>query len=364
MENKNKKVKIAIIGPYPPPYGGISIHIKRIKNYFEKNHIEYIIYNETRIVGYENIINVKPIYSYKKFIFKIPFLKFGTLHFHSNELKIQMLLGCYRFLGKKIILTIHIERWLDQLAKLNLVGHYLILLSLRNIDKIICVNPRIKKELLYLGFDSKKIEVIPAFIPPTSDEIEIKQLPEYFHKIRHKHKFLVTANAFRISFYKNQDLYGIDLSIELMKRLIDNGYKDIGFIYVIPDIGDYDYFEKMQDLVKKYSLEDNFHFYTEPIAYPAVINMCDLFIRPANTDGDALSVREAISLQRPAIASNVCRRPEGIILFKNRKVDDLYNKVIYVIENYIKCKKQIESIEFEDNAEKILEVYKKVLNEK
>ena len=364
MENKNRKAKIAIIGPYPPPYGGISIYIKRIMNYLEKNHIENIIYNESKIVEYENIINLKPINSYKKFIFRIPFLKYDILHFHSTNLKIHMLLGCYRFFGKKILLTIHGESWFSQLAKLNLVGHYLLFLSLRNIDKIICVNPRIKKELLYLGFDSKKIEVIPAFIPPTSDEIEIKQLPEYFHKIRHKHKFLVTANAFRISFYKNQDLYGIDLSIELMKRLIDNGYKDIGFIYVIPDIGDYDYFEKMQNLIMKYNLEDNFHFYTKPIAYPAVINMCELFVRPTNTDGDALSIREAILLQRPVISSDVCKRPEGTILFKNRNVDGLYNKVIYVIENYTECKKQIESIEFEDNAEKILEVYKKVLNEK
>jgi glycosyltransferase involved in cell wall biosynthesis len=364
MENKNKKVKIAIIGPYPPPYGGISVHIKRIKNYFKKNHIEYIIYNESRIVGYENIINVKPINSYKKFIFKIPFLKFGTLHFHSNNIKIQMLLGCYRFLGKKIIFTIHIERWFNQLAKLNLVGHYLILLSLRNIDKIICVNPRIKEGLLDLGFNLKKIEVIPAFIPPTSDETDIKQLPDFFHKIRHKHKFLITANASRIYFYKYQDVYGIDLSIELMKRLIDNGYKNIGSIYVISDISDYDYFEKMQNLVKKYNLENNFHFYTKPIAYPAVINMCDLFIRPTNTDGDALSIREALTLQKPTIASDVCRRPEGTILFKKRNVNDLYNKVIYIIENYIECKKQIEGIEFENNAEKILEVYKKVLNGK
>ncbi len=364
MENKNRKAKIAIIGPYPPPYGGISIYIKRIINYLEKNHIECIIYNESKIVEYENIINLKPINSYKKFIFRIPFLKYDILHFHSTDLKIHMLLGCYRFFGKKILLTIHGESWFSQLAKLNLVGHYLLLLSLRNIDKIICVNPRIKKELLYLGFDSKKIEVIPAFIPPTSDEIEIKQLPEFFHKIRHKHKFLVTANAFRISFYKNQDLYGIDLSIELMKRLIDNGYKDIGFIYVIPDIGDYDYFEKMQNLVKKYNLEDNFHFYTKPVAYPAVINMCELFIRPTNTDGDALSIREAILLQRPAIASDVCQRPEGTIPFKNRNIEDLYIKITSVINNYDEHRAKIKNIEFEDNVEKILEVYKKVLNGK
>ena len=364
MENKNKKVKIAIIGPYPPPYGGISIHIKRIQNYLEKNYIEYIIYNEIRIIEYENIINVKPISSYKKFFFRIPFLKYDIFHFHSTNLKIHMLLGCYRFFGKKIILTIHGESWYNQLVKLNLVYHYLILLSLRNIDKIICVNSRIKEGLLDLGFNSKKIEVIPAFMPPTPDEIDIKRLPDFFHKIRRKRKFLITANASIIAFYNNEDLYGIDLSIELMKRLINNGYKDIGFIYVIPNIHDYNYFEKMQKLVKKYNLEENFYFYTKPVAYPAVINMCNLFIRPTNTDGDALSVREAILLRIPVISSDVCKRPEGSIIFKKGNVGDLYNKAVNVIKNYTESKKQIENIEFEDNAEKILEVYKKVLNGK
>jgi len=363
MGNKNKKAKIAIIGPYPPPYGGISIHIKRMKNHLEKNHIECTVYSESRIVEYENNINLKPIYSYKRFIFKIPFLKFNILHFHSINLKIRMLSGWYKFLGKKIILTIHGESLHDQLSKLNLIG-YLLLFSLRNINKIICVNPRTKEELLDLGFNSKKIKVIPAFIPPTPDETEINQLPEFFHKIRHKHKYLITANASKISFYKNQDLYGIDLSIELMKRLVDNGYKDIGFIYVIPDIGDYDYFAKMQNLVKKYNLEDNFHFYTKPIAYPAVINICDLFVRPTNTDGYGVSIAEAILLNKPAIASDVCKRPEGAILFKNRNIEDLFIKTTDLINNYEEHRAKIENIELEDNAEKIMKVYKKVLNGK
>jgi hypothetical protein len=189
-----------------------------------------------------------------------------------------------------------------------------------NISHIISVNSDSK----FSFTPNDKISVIPAFIPPTPDETEINQLPEFFHKIRHKHKFLITANAFRISSYKNQDLYGIDLSIELMKRLIDNGYKDIGFIYVIPDIGDYDYFEKMQNLVKKYNLEDNFHFFA-----------CDL-----------------------------CKRPEGAILFKNRNIEDLFIKTTDVINNYEEHRAKIENIEFEDNAEKILEVYKRVLTKK
>jgi glycosyltransferase involved in cell wall biosynthesis len=293
------------------------------------------------------------------FFSQINFQK-NIIHLHGFQKgkHLLFLLFLMLFFNKKVIVTIHNDRFLLDYNSLKNIQKIIAKIFYFNISHIISVNSDSK-----FGFiPDNKISVIPAFIPPTSDETEVKQLPDFFHKIRYKHKFLITANAFRISFYKNQDLYGIDLSIELMKRLIDNGYKDIGFIYVIPDIGDYDYFKKMQNLVKKYTLEDNFYFYTKPVAYPAVINMCDLFIRPTNTDGDALSIREALTLQKPTIASDVCRRPEGTILFKKRNVNDLYNKVIYIIENYIECKKQIESIEFEDNAEKILEVYKKVLN--
>ena len=347
------KNKIIIYGILPPPFGGVSIHLKRFKKYLEDSKKNFVFLQSNNL--------------HKKYMFRNLF--FSQINFQKNIInlhgfqtgkKLPFLLFLILFFNKKVIVTIHNDRFLLDYNSLKNIQKIIAKIFYSNISHIISVNSDSK-----FGFiPDNKISVFPAFIPPTSDETDIKQLPEFFHKIRHKHKFLITANAFRISFYKNQDLYGIDLSIELMKRLFDKGYKDIGFIYVIPDIGDYDYFEKMQNLIKKYNLEDKFHFYIKPVAYPAVINICDLFIRPTNTDGDALSIREALTLQKPAIASNVCKRPEGTILFKNRNVDDLYNKAIYVIENYTESKKQIENIEFEDNAEKILKVYKKVLNGK
>ena len=346
------------IGPYPPPYGGISVYIRRIKDFLDFKGIENYVWTNSNTKKIENNV-------IKMRVRRVPFcylIKKGVklIHYNISGTKSKNYIGFFnRFLFQKNkVLTIH-----GSCADLFNKDGRLIIKSLNSFNAIICVRKHDKKYLLKKGIHSNIYE-IPAFIPPTSDETEINRLPEFFHKIRHKHEFLITANAFRISFYKNQDLYGIDLSIELMKRLFDNGYKDMGFIYVIPDIGDYDYFGKMQNLVKKYNFEDNFHFYTKPIAYPAVINMCDLFIRPTNTDGCGVSVSEAILLKKPAIASDVCKRSEGVILFKNRNVDDLYNKVIYVIENYTESKKQIGSIEFEDNAEKILGVYKKVLNGK
>lgn len=348
---------IHIFGIIPPPYGGISIYNQRLAESLNQKGVNFDFY-QSNINDSKRYLQI----SFKRFICKNINFKKRILHLSgvTGSFNIIVLLLLKFIFRKKIIVTIHNDRFAEDFRKLDLVSRAITWFFFKNIFQLIAVNP--STDFLFLK--KSKISVIPAFIPPAPDETDIKQLPGIFNQIRKTHKFLITANAFKISFFNNEDLYGIDLSIELMKKLVKNGYKDIGFIYVIPDIGDYDYYQKMQNLIKQYNLEDYFHFYTKPVAYPAVINMCDLFIRPTNTDGDALSIREAISLKKPAIASNVCKRPEGTILFENRNIDDLYSKTIRVIDNYDEEKKKIENIEFEDNAEKILEVYRKVLNGK
>lgn len=348
--------KIQIYGILPPPFGGISIHIKRFINYLNKNNLDFVFYQSN-----SNRIKKSNGTSFGAFFFKNLNFEKRIIHIHGfvhikNQILLLILILLFR---KKVIVTIHNDRFSKIYSELNTIGKVITRLFYISVTYLVAVNSNSD----FLFINRSKIYVIPAFIPPDVEETDITQLPEFFHQIIKKHEFLITANAFKISFYNNEDLYGIDLSIELMKRLVSSGYKDFGFIYVIPDIGDYDYYEKMQNLVKKYNLEDNFHFYTKPVDYPAVINMCDLFIRPTNTDGDALSIREAISLKKPAIASDVCMRPEGTILFKNRDIDDLFLKTIKVVFNYDEERKKLENIEFDDNAKNILKVYKKILNE-
>jgi glycosyltransferase involved in cell wall biosynthesis len=47
----------------------------------------------------------------------------------------------------------------------------------------------------------------------------------------------------------------------------------------------------------------------------AVVAACDLFVRATLADGDAISVREALALGRPVVASAVGERPEGALTF-------------------------------------------------
>ena len=36
---------IGVFGPYPPPLGGISVHIARMESFLNKENIDYTIFN-------------------------------------------------------------------------------------------------------------------------------------------------------------------------------------------------------------------------------------------------------------------------------------------------------------------------------
>lgn len=69
---------------------------------------------------------------------------------------------------------------------------------------------------------------------------------------------------------------------------------------------------------------------------------------------------EAIYVNTPCIASDVCLREEGTILFRNRDFKDLYDKVVNVLENYNIYKEKVIKIKIKNYAREILETYKQI----
>jgi len=63
-------------------------------------------------------------------------------------------------------------------------------------------------------------------------------------------------------------------------------------------------------------VEGNIHFETFNGLFVPVLAACDVFVRPTTSDGDANSVREALALGVPTVASDVVERPDGAIPYK------------------------------------------------
>jgi glycosyltransferase involved in cell wall biosynthesis len=199
-------------------------------------------------------------------------------------------------------------------------------------DHVICVNPMIRKLLISRGVPATKISVNPAYLPPTSDETAIssdKKTSEFIVS----HWPIISANAYQITFYEGRDLYGLDTSIELC-NLLRQRYPHVGFLFSLPAVGEQEYLHKMCSLIAARRLEDNFLFVIErPEDFYAILRASTVFIRPTLTDGDALSIREALHFGVPAIASDVSARSEGTLLYKVGDLQNLCERVIYAIEH-------------------------------
>jgi len=356
---KNTKPKIALIGPHPPPYGGIAIHIQRLKKQLEERGYECVVYEMGRQgePSEGNIIRVKnPKRWLPRYFF---FAKEDVVHFHNPDWRMRVIMGLMGLMGKKTVISIHGESLNDSLKEGSWFRKQIIKFALKYTSFVIVLNPRIEELALSLGAKPERVEVIPSFILPTIKGEEIVEIPQKVWDFINSHRPVISANASKIVFYNDQELYGIDMCIDLCANL-KHAYPQIGFIFCLPNIGDYDYFNKMKQRIKKRGIEDNFLFQIKPCQLYPIIMRSDVFVRPTNVDGYGISIAEAIYFKVPAVASNVCPRPEGTILFKNRDIDDFTSKAKDILNNYEEHKKRLETITLEDNAEKIIKVYQKL----
>jgi glycosyltransferase involved in cell wall biosynthesis len=95
--------KIIIIGSYPPPYGGISVHIERVLLYLKKD--EYVFYNEQK----SSCPNAKSFNNKWKYCkaFSFLFKKFKLIHYHTPNNRMRTIFCFIGAVKKKIYIHIH-----------------------------------------------------------------------------------------------------------------------------------------------------------------------------------------------------------------------------------------------------------------
>ena len=350
-------MKIALIGPYPPPYGGISVHIQRMAAHLEAEGIECVIYDDSGTEKSEkNVICINNLKSWlPKYFF---FAKEDVIHYHSPNWILRIIFGLMGFWGKKTIISIHGESLSDSLKSAGWFRKKIIIFALKHTSFIIADNQNIEKLVLSVGVSPSKVEVIPAFIPPVIKEESYNNIPEYVWDFISSHKPIISANAANISFYEGVDLYGLDMCVELVYALKKN-YPDIGLVFCLPVIGNLEYFKKLKQRMEHKGILNNILFITEPLpeVYP-IWRESDIFVRATCTDGDALSIREAMYFKIPVVTSDIVPRPEGVVLFKNRDAQDFIEKTKDVLDNLKLYKSKLNNLKTERGFDKIIGIYK------
>lgn len=124
---------------------------------------------------------------------------------------------------------------------------------------------------------------------------------------------------------------GFDIAIEICKKLVEEGININWYV-----IGEGCERNKIENLIYKYKLENNFFLVGSDSNPYKWIKIADIYVQPSRFEGYGITVAEAKTLEKMIIASNI---PEFEEQLKNGKgiiangIDDFVNKIEEIIEN-------------------------------
>jgi glycosyltransferase involved in cell wall biosynthesis len=327
MKSQRPTANLAILGSYPPPYGGVGVHVQRLCPLLDERGIHFVVYNATGDSGDgERIVPVRR----GRRAWLIRFFLFGrepAIYLMSDRLTTWVMAAlAVMFRGKRAIVRLRNAALPDWVAK-STWRRMLARFALRRMDGVVCVSKALHASARSLGVPPERLYWSPGFLPPadpSSDRGDVN--PEVWEFMKGKSP-IIAANG-KVDWYNGQDLYGLDQLLELAAHL-KRDYPNVGVVVCmwnhLPE--DEAYVEQLRKDAAARGLGESILFNSRSGVFVPVLAEADVFIRPTNTDGDANSVREALYLGIPTLASDAVERPAGTFQFRTRDVDDMEAKV-------------------------------------
>lgn len=220
-----------------------------------------------------------------------------VVHIHVSHplLRLYYVLAC-KLLGARSILTVHGNLGRFSAFK-NAIDRWAVTL---------CDVPVLINEGSYRKGKAwnRNAVLLPAFIPPLREEplpAEVRELLE--QKRAEGCRIFATNASGRISTPQGQDIYGIPFLVDYFSKRRDS------FLFISDPTAAY------YALYDHESPAPNIRFIPFPHSFYALTKEADVVVRATATDGDSLSVKEALHLGKPVVATDCVSRPEGTFLF-------------------------------------------------
>jgi glycosyltransferase involved in cell wall biosynthesis len=281
-----RKNKLLIVGKKPfneknkSRMGGVVVHVMRLIEWLGEQGFDYQFYDLSR-------------FRFFSFVRSISNSEVAHLHSSSPYFRLLFAIVC-KITNTQSICTYH-----GDLGRFGKVKNCCDELSIRYVDYPIVLNSRSLS--ISLSINPKAI-LLSAYIPPRNKEELDIELKEKISMLRNKYHILLATNAYAMGYDKNGgEIYGIKELVSIVESL-----PEIGLIISDPS-GDYSLFYRDQ-------LPKNIQLITEPHPFVGVLSYVDAFIRNTSTDGDSISIHEALDMGVPVIATDVVDRPKGCTL--------------------------------------------------
>lgn len=322
--------RVLIIGLEPPPFGGVSVHIRRVAERLAK-------FNKIQIIDIIKEFNRRSKFTYLFFLakrllsFKPDVICYHVLFLRSG-LSEFLILGLFaKLFNKKLILIEHSARFLYKRSRFYkfCLNKFMYLVN----QQVLIGLPMLR------AYQDNKIilrnyVIESAFVPPNiSDEnIILSHYPEHVHDFLARPGLKILMNASKFGLWDGEDIYGFDFCIKLMH---DYSCSDLSLIIAVGTIHDHAHYTFVREQIAHDS-RICLLVGCEQELWP-LIKQVDIVVRPSRYDNASLSVAESLWCNMRVLASDVTERPAGCVLFQTGNYNSFKKSFDELYEN-IKCK--------------------------
>ncbi|OFX24294.1 MAG: glycosyl transferase [Anaeromyxobacter sp. RBG_16_69_14] len=298
-------MKIALVGDYPPPFGGVSVHVAALERALAARSVDLRVLDIGR--GQNDAPGVAPARGALRCAVALAraAAERRLIHVHTSGANpkswlLALAASRARLPGSPLpLLTLHsglLPVYLARYAERREVARAVC----SSFGRVVAVSHELSATLEGCGVPAARLEVVPAFLHAG---LVPGAPPARFTAFREARAPLFCAALAPTSTYGEDVLLAAFAAVsdrEPRAGLVVFGEGSergpvaaLGLRQGVLALGEIDH-----------------------AAALGVLGACDVFVRPTRADGDALSVREALSLGRKVVASEVGQRPPGCLLFR------------------------------------------------
>lgn len=347
-------MRVLQLGPYPPPHGGVQTNLVAIRQFILERGIPCAVINLTR----HRKAETDEVYYPKNALALIRLLlrlRYDIIHLHVGGHFSTRLLGlcllCSLMPRSKSVLTFHSGGYPSSAA--GKAARYWTLRGIvfRRLDRIIGVNAEIVEMFRKFGVAPSRIHLIlPHALPEKLPDVPV---PERLQSFLESHKpVLLTVGLL-------EPEYDLPIQIEAL-GLVRQRFPDAGLVI----IGSGSLEEELRNrIIDKPYAEHILLCGDLPHAVTLrVIAESQLFLRTTLYDGDSISVREALQLGSPVIATENGMRPAGVDLIPPSDLTALCQAIERRLSQ--SSPRQQGHAGGQDNLQAVLSLYQKLIEER
>lgn len=300
--------RILIVGPLPPPYGGVAVHIERAAHILEKQG------NTVTIADVSTIQTRTGRWNYLLHIIcnTTPHIVMNHTLYNSVIEWIILFLGKYFFRYQLIV----IEHDCRHLYRHQPIKRWILSKTISRINTLVVIGEITLKSFIENNIAlPEKCSIETPYLPAKESE-SVTVYPESMHDFIQNRTPLLLACAYSYQLIDQQDVYGFNMMIDLIQEL-KKEYPSVGLLITIGTRGTGEYRKYIFETIAHRNLTEHFYFLEESYPLCPLFKSAHIFIRPNCVDSYGISVAEAIAYGIPAIASDICERPQGTLLFKH-----------------------------------------------